>query len=136
MDRLSEDVGSLAVSQVWSKGIPRDQDQVGALLGWTAQNHWKVACLAVALAVSSPEAVRSSLCEGWKASTPSGVPVPTQGSGLAKVGGMPSHTVVGPEHAYDEYGRGSHAYGCMLATVGMMVLVDFLVVFLVDSYLS
>ena len=104
MDQRFEDVGSLGVSQVWSKGTPGNQAQVGALLGWTAQNHWKAACLAVASAASSPEAVRSLSHRGWKASVPSGVPVPTQGSELVKVGGTPSHTVVGMEHAYGAYG--------------------------------
>ena len=104
MDKLSEDVGSLGVSQVWSKGTPGDQAQVGAFLGWTAQNHWKAACLAVASAASSPEAVRSSSCRGWKASASSGVPVSTQGSELAKVGGMPFHMAAGLELAYGAYG--------------------------------
>ena len=104
MDRLFEDVGSPGVSQVLSKGILWDQAQAGTLLGSTAQNHWKTAYLAVASTASSPEVVRSSLCRGWKASVPSGVPVPTQGSGLAKVGGTPSHTAAGLEHAYFAYG--------------------------------
>ena len=47
-----------------------------------------------------------------------------------------THTVVGLEHAYGAYGWDSHAYGCMLATVGMEVLASTLVDFLVDSYLS
>ena len=104
MDRLFKDVGSLRVSQVWSKGIPGDQVQVGALLGWTAQNHWKTACLVVASVTSSHDAVRSSSCRGWKAFALSGVPIPTQGSELAKVGGTLSHTVAGLEHAYGAYG--------------------------------
>ena len=90
----------------------------------------------MASAVSSPEAARSLSYRGRKASAPFGVPVPTQGSGLAKAGGTSSHTAVRLEHVYDAYGRGSHAYGCMLAMVGMAVLANPLVVFLVDSYLS
>ena len=104
MHRLTEDVGSLGVSQVWLKGIPGDQVQVGALLGWATQNHWKVACLTVASAASSPEAVMSLSCRGQKAFTPSGAPVPTQGSEFANVGGTPSHTAAGLEHAYGAYG--------------------------------
>ena len=104
MDRLFEDVGSLGVSQVWSKGTPGDPAHVGALLGWTAQNHWKAACLTMALVASSPEAVRALSCRDWKASTPSGAPVLTQGSELAKVGGTLSHIAAGLKLAYGAYG--------------------------------
>ena len=104
MDRLFEDIGSLKVSQVWSKGIPGDQAQVGAFLGWTTQNHWKAACLAVASAVSSPEAARYSSCRGWKAFAVSGVPILTHGPGLTKVEGTASHTAAGLQHAYGAYG--------------------------------